>query len=303
MNVWRIQLKPVPAPGFTYEDVLQFCMKEHIIGVGWANITCAIDNAGALRSEIYNTDFGYSKTSAFKGINAMRQMRPGDLIWTRLGQDASEYYLCRVGGKLWKDREITQRHIEHDICQYVSATWIPIGKEDRVPGKVINSFISRSCAQRVNDITEISKTIWNKHCSNPTLHYTDLGVMNFWDAINSEDLECMVLLYLQHLGNYIYSSTLKQGTAKYETIMVSKDGKTRLYPQVKRVTSLPAGEYTGAMGPNEKAVLFTTSEMYGEKQFDNVICITKAELEAFMREQYILLPDSVKYWIEMTDFK
>lgn len=302
MNVWRIHLKPDPMSGISFENVLKFCIDEQIIGVGWALITCTTDDRDTLHAAVYNSTCE-NKSSAFKGINAMRQIQPGDLIWTRLGQDASEYYLCQVGDQIWKNRVITQKHINHDICQFVSAKWVYIGKENRVPGKVINSFIPRASVQRVRAVEELSKFIWNKHCADASTHYTDLREMSFWDAIGSEDLECMVLLYLQYLGNYIYSTTLKKGTAKIEAVMVSKDGKTRLYPQVKRSQSLRPADYTDWLNPNERAVLFTTSEDYGSEQFPNVDCLTKAELEAFMRDQIVLLPDNVKYWLELTNFK
>ena len=301
-TIWRIQLKPSPREGITYENVLSFCREENIIGVGWEQIICKDDDYTLLKKEIEESPYE-KKISTFRSINAMRMMRPGDLIWTRLGQDASEYYLCRVGNKIWKDRVITERHYDHNIIQFVSAKWIKIGKEDHVPGKVINSFIPAATVQRISDVTEVSKYIWNHYCDNIALHYNDVKERNLWDVIGSEDLECLVLLYLQCNGYYIISSTLKKGTGKYEVAMISHDGTHRCYPQVKRVTPLPAENYAQRARKDEKIVLFTTSERYGEKKYPNVECLTKKQLEHFMRTHYSILPDNVKYWVELSEFK
>ena len=32
MDIWRVQLKPAPAEGITYQDVLNFCKDKGIIG-------------------------------------------------------------------------------------------------------------------------------------------------------------------------------------------------------------------------------------------------------------------------------
>ena len=67
-------------------------------------------------------------------------MKKGDLVWTRVGKQADEYYLCRVGDRLWKDRVVTDECRKYDIGNFVSAKWIRIGMSENVPGKVVNSF-------------------------------------------------------------------------------------------------------------------------------------------------------------------
>ena len=300
MTIWRVQLKPDSASGITYSDLLDFCKREQIIGVGWCLITEHADDYQMLREAVYSIEeYRGGETSALKAANAIREMKPGDLVWTRLGGDASEYYLCRVGESLWKDRVVTDEHIRHDIGNFVSAKWVKIGKEERVPGKVVNSFCARSAVQRVSDVEILSRVIWNRYSENPDDHY-DLPLLEdkeFWNMIGSEELECLVFLYLQSRGYYIYSSSLKLSTAKFEAVLTARDGSHLAYPQVKRNSALKVEDYVACLDNNDdKIFLFTTSEDYGGQQHARVVCITKNDLEEFMDRHEKLLPPTIRFW-------
>lgn len=301
MEVFRIQLKTSPKEGISYEDVLEFCKEKGIIGVGWSKLKTREDDDSVIRNELYDNYDEKSAKSGYKSIKAIRKLKEGDLIWTRLGGDGSEYYLCRVGKKLWKDSIASQDHIDHDICQFVTVSWLYIGKEDKVPGKVINSFIPASPAQRITGMSEVSKYIWDLNCPDESLKYNDYGDLDFWSCIDSEDLECLILLYLQYKGYYIISSTLKKSTAKIEAAMISHDGKRKCYQQVKRITPLKVEEYASYVNEDEEMYLFTTSEDYGNSHCDRIHCITKKEVEQFIKEHPELIPAGVKYWIDLTN--
>ncbi len=301
MNIWRVQLKPSPATGLNNRDVLQFCKEQGIIGVGWAEVQCSTDTYEDLKNAVHQA--GYS-TGALKAINAIRQMNPGDLVWTRLGGDASEYYLCKVGDKLWKDREVTEDHIKHDITNYVSASWVNVGKEDAVPGKVVASFRAQGTAQRINNAEEISKYIWDTNCQNQSERY---GVGkpsgdSFWNMIGSEDLECLILLYLQSKGYYIYSSTLKRDTAKYEAVLIYSDGSHRAFPQVKLNSFLDPSKYVEGLQQSDRVYLFSSSESYGAPH-PQVVCLSKAEIENFIQSNGKILPPTITRWLTMTEYE
>lgn len=300
MTVWRVQLKSDRESGISYRDLLDFCKTEQIIGVGWCAITERSDDYTALRDAIYSIEeYRGGETAALRATNAIRSMRPGDLVWTRLGGDASEYYLCQVGTRLWKDRIVTDRHLRYDIGNFVSARWITIGKEECVPGKVVNSFYSGSSVQRVSQVELISQAIWNLYSGTPEDRYElpPLGKSEFWNMISSEELECLVLLYLQSRGYYIYSSTLKLSTAKFEAVLTASDGTHLAYPQVKRNVPLLAEDYIDALdNSNDRIFLFTTSEEYGSIQHPQIMCITKKELEEFMNRHEALLPRTILSW-------
>lgn len=299
MNVWRLQLKPSPEMGINHQDVLDFCEKNGIIGVGWNQITCRTDSYDDLREAIQTSCYD-NKRGALRAINAMRQMQPGDLIWTRQGGFGSDYYLCRVGKTLWKDRVITPEHIRYDISNYVSAEWARIGTEDVVPGKVVASFRARGSAQRIYEVEDISKYIWNQHCKNESEKYQEntLDQSQFWNLIGSEDLECLVLLYLQRKGYLLYSSTVKRDTKEFEAVMVASDGSHRAFPQVKQNTKLDPKDYTGKLEPNDLTYLFSSSEEYGMPH-PQAVCISRQEIEDFIKADYNILPQTIKNWLAM----
>lgn len=303
MATWRVQLKPDSAKGISYKDLLEFCKSNQIIGVGWYLVEGHTDDYATLRNEVYAIEaYKGGESSALRAVNAIREMKPGDLVWTRVGGDASEYYLCRVGDLLWKDRVVTDEHRRHDIGNFVSAKWVKIGKEERVPGKVVNSFCASRSAQHVSEVDEISKMIWNTF-SEPQDEKYELPALDmsaFWNMIGSEELECLVFLYLQSKGYYIYSSTLKLSTAKFEAVLTYRDGSHLAYPQVKRNVALHVEDYISSLANAEdKVFLFTTSEDYGQKTHSQILCISREELESFMKNNSKILPNTITYWLEI----
>lgn len=301
MNVYRVHLKP--GADATYAEVLDFCISQHIIGVGWAEVVGNEDSWDALKQEcqrLTQKDGPYpGDKGVFKCVNAIRRIQPGDLIWTREGGSVAKYYLCRATNLQWKDREITAEHYKYDITNYVGCEWVEVGTEDHVPGHVVNSFRARLSAQRVYDVETASAIIWNHQCTEESLKYEvePISEEDFWNMIGTEELECLVLLYLQTKGYYIYSSTVKKDTKTYEAIMVSDDGKHKCYPQVKQNEPLTPSEYAKGLGPDDKVVLFSSNETYRDEH-PQVECLTRRELWDFVNANYCILPDSVKYWVD-----
>ena len=121
--------------------------------------------------------------------------------------------------------------------------------------------------------------------------------------IDSEELESLALLYLQSKIYLIYSSTLKKSSAKFEVIMISNDGSHRCFSQIKRETPLLPLEYATALNNlTDKIFLFSTSENYGNKTHPQVTCLTKKELELFIKERRNILPGTILYWLNQLEF-
>lgn len=303
MATWRVQLKPDREEGISYRDLLEFCKSNEIIGVGWYLVEGTVDDYEELKKEVYSIEaYKGGESRALMATNAIREMKPGDLVWTRVGGDASEYYLCRVGESLWKDRVVTDEHRRHDIGNFVSAKWVKIGKEENVPGKVVNSFCASRAVQHVYEVDEISKVIWNKYSDEQADKYEVNRLDNnmFWNMIGSEELECLVFLYLQNKGYYIYSSTLKLSTAKFEAVLTHQDGTHLAYPQVKRNVALHVEEYMSSLSNGEDQIyLFTTSEDYGVFDHPQINCISKNELEEFMLTNMKILPPTILNWLDL----
>lgn len=297
MKVWRIHIKNDVAPGYSREDLLAFCLKEKLIGVGWGEIKTRVNDESIIRKQ---AQFYSEPTPAIKALNAMRKMQVNDLIWTRLG---NRYFLCRVIG-LWTDSKPTPKHYELDIPNYVNVEWLEIGMEKDVPGKVVSSFRPAATAQAVNGVTDISQYIWNKY-SGKDSYPVEKEKLDFWSVLSAEAIEELVLLYLQvEKEYYIHSSTVKNSFPTYECELVNKSG-IRAYPQVKSGgESLKADDYMEAINYNPKAevYLFSTSESYTKNNCNQVHFLYKRDIDTFIKKNKELMFNLTNNWLELCGF-
>lgn len=298
MKVWRIHIKNEVAVGYTRQDLLDFCQKENLIGVGWGEIKTRINSDSAIRQQ---AQYYSNVTPAIKALNAMRKMEIDDLIWTRL--DSSHYCLCRVTG-LWVDSKPTDKHYKLDVPNYVNVEWLKIGMEQDVPGKVVSSFRPAAPAQAISGVEDISMYIWNKKSN--TNHYSvSKKDTNFWSVLSAEAIEEIVLLYLQiEKGYHIFSSTVKYTFPKYECQMVNDKGY-HAYQQVKSGSvPLNANDYMDTIkdDPSSEVFLFSTSESYTKNNNKNIHFIYKEEMENFIKKYRKALPTLTCHWIEFCGF-
>lgn len=297
MKVWRIHIKNDVEDGYTRKDLLEFCLQNKLIGVGWNDIKTRADSVSEIKKEAQS----YSNaTAGFKAVNAVRQMNLNDLIWTRL---EGIYYLCRVTG-LWKDSRPDKTHYSLDISNYVNVEWLKIGTEDLVPGKVVSSFRPAASAQCINGVEEITAYLWNKYSKTDKYERTS-EKMDIWNVLSAESIEELVLLYLQVKEKYyIYSTTMKFTTKEYECVMVNENG-TRAFPQVKSgAVSLSADDYMDAvkLDPTARIFLFSASEDYKRNNCDNIHYLKKKDLETFIAEYRTILPSLTESWIDLCNF-
>ena len=297
-QIWRLNLKPEPDDIFGLRDVFDFCQKNEIAGVGWREINVRTDDYWELKSYA-ETVYPDGTTGALKALNAMRKMDINDLIYTRFD---GTYFLCRVKGR-WIDSKPTDEHYQHDVCNYVDVEWTTIGTEDNVPGKVVNSFGPSATVQQVGDVEEISKLLWNNFSkSNFKYPVVPIELKDFWQSISSEDLECLIILYLQSKGYYVYSTTLKPITAKIECVMIKNDGSHKCYPQIKRETTLCGKDYETLLhNPYDKVFLFTTSQNYIKCDNPQVEYIGLSEMENFIKTNKNLLSATILNWVKICD--
>lgn len=297
MRVWRIHIKNDIVAGYTRHDLLKFCKREGLIGVGWGEIKTRVNTDEAIRQEagVYS-----DATSAIKALNAMRRMSLNDLIWTRLD---NEYFLCRVTG-LWEDSKPGDEHYKLDVPNYVNVEWLEIGMEQNVPGKVVSSFRPAASAQSVSGVEDISMYMWNKY-ANSNVYQVRKNAISIWSVLSAEAIEEIVLLYLQvKKGYYIYSSTVKYAFPIYECQLVDKRG-IKAYPQVKSgFVSLKADDYMEAIRQDSTAevYLFSTSESYIKNTCNRIYFLYKRELEKFMKEYRDILPILTYNWIDLCGF-
>ena len=304
MKVWRLHLRTSFLDyGHSQEELFEFCFKEGIIGVGWAQITNQIEAGENIESSIRNQAYeGYKDkpTPGIKAINAMNSMQVGDLIWTRCNGD---YYLCKVNGR-WIEQPYLEKYIDYDITNYVPVTWLKIGMEDRVPGKVVSSFRPASAVQKIGEVEDISAVIWNNYreCNDYSVNKSGLDI---WTVLHDKSIEELVILYLQvEKGYFVYSSTLKPVTRTYECRMVNLDGEYA-FPQVKSGSvSLNANDYMQALtnNKNAKVYLFAASENYTKNEDKRFVYLTRRELEDFIKNHKQIVHPLVRDWMKMCGF-
>lgn len=294
--VYRIHIKTD-----AIKDPFKFCKEKKILGIGWG-----LDKESLEKFKNENNFQNYKKLVldcyANRGLktalNCYSEIEKNDLIWTRDRKD-NIFYLCRVIGN-W-EYEHKNENIENDIFSYFPVEYVKVGTVEEVPGKVINSFKARNTLQRItdNDIFEISKKIYNKKSGKK--NYELKEIKDFFNFLLVEDLEEIVSLYLQLEKNYlIYTSTNKIDTAKYEFVMISRDGKEKCYTQVKTGNDkLVPENYINLTENSNKVYLFALNGYEGE-DINNVICLKKDEILKFLLNNKKILPNRIKYWMDET---
>ena len=305
MQVWRIHLNNDVTPPKTREDLIHFCFERQIIGVGWDEINVRGDE-NSIREQAKQL-YGSEKPqylAGFKAVNAMRRMKVGDLIWTYL-KERKTYFLCRVKNT-WANRVYFPEQRGLDIGNYVSADWIPVGKQPTIPGAVLRAFTYNSSAQRISGVETISKAYWNHYAGYALYENGNLKESDLWNILLPESVEEVVLLYLQftkHLG--ILSGTLKQNTPVYECVMTDADGN-RHYPQVKSGNiPLNTADYLSTVEnePTAHVYLFAASQDYGTAVHERIHRISKENVETFMREYWKSLSVQVRISLDFCHFR
>ena len=294
--IYRIHLKP---QNDKKENPFKFCKQKSIVGIGWPldkeNLEkfkkeSNFENYKKLVLEQYNKDTGLKKA-----INCYSEIEKDDLIWARDRDNI--FYICRGTGK-WEYSYENDNKV-NDIFSYFSVEYVKVGTVEEVPGKVVNSFRANATLQRIHgkSIFEMTKKIYNKKSNNKL--YEIKKIEDFLNFLLPEDVEEIVSLYLQLEKNYlIYTSTNKINTAKYEFVMISRDGKEKCCIQVKTGnTTLDPENYIHLTENNVKVYLFTL-EGYKRENINNVICLKKEEILDFIKNNKEILPSRIKYWME-----
>lgn len=299
-TVWRIHLKTegrafcssVSKETPDYYKLFMFCREKGIIGVGWSKYSTRLEKEEDLRSHTPDT-------KSFKALNAMRQMKAGDLIWTRSIKQV--YYLCRVV-KPWLDTVPDNEKHEYDIANFCEVEWLEIGTEDTVPGKVAAAFRPSAAIQRIHDVNLITRNLWNKYSGAALYPILATKAESVWDFLHSSQVEELVLLYLQvNKGLRVYTSTVKHDEARFECIMVDSEGNL-VYPQVKSGnTPLKSEEYRDIVERDSSAMvyLFASNQQYGVFQHERINCITEGELQEFIQHHMKLLPTITREWLRL----
>jgi hypothetical protein len=293
MNVFRIHIRPKggladPQKSFNY------CLKHGVLGVGWA-----VGEARSLAWEDYLAKVaptygpkGPSGVSFFKN-----KVQRFDLFWTR--DPDGNYYLGKATSA-WRYLG-TPESIEADIVNICKCELRRVLNLDEVPGKIVACFRPRRTTQRIADNSAViySQLLWNK-LSGKEEYKVDQGqLINLYSFLSSEDCEDALAVYLQTKGWLIIPNSRKADTMSYEYLLIhSKTFETAIV-QVK-TGNVPLNSESWR-SKKEKVFLFQSSGIYTGAGAANVVCVSPAELEIFMRKNKKLMTRSIRLWLEYAE--
>ena len=293
VSLWRMNIMPNTQVGL---NAFEFCLRKGIIGFGWQlkskpeNILDCKENG---RKE-YPGETGF-----VRAINAFKEMKVNDLVWIR---HIGLYYLCKVLSQ-WEYCDDTE-NISHDIVNIVHVEIYKVGTVESVPAKVVNSFRRGSTVQQIsewNSISlKISKSIFNEILNQEIFYVDKIETEHLLDAFLPEDVEDIVILYLQFELDYLlYSSSNKIDTQTYECVMVNRKDGHLCYPQVKTGNiSLNGNNYSHLVTGSNRVYLFATCGIYDNLINDKVIELKREIIMKFIIGNPKLMPKRVRIWME-----
>lgn len=288
-RVWRINLKP---GGIRTQS---FCLERGVLGVGWPVEAGDLPLSWTSYYELGKTKYGDRGWN--RALNALKnRIQVNDLCWTR--DSKGIYYIGRILSD-WR-YENGKEFEEAEIFNVRSCNWKKIGSVEKVPGKVVRSFIPSATLQEIADSSVVifSQFKYNEVSDSFKYEITPLGFYDIFSLLSPEDCEDLVACYLQHrLGYMVVPSSCKDDTLAYEYVLQKRTDGSVAVAQVKSgYVSLATDVYGDFPG---EVFLFTTDGEYTGTPTGNVHCMSKADLTRFMEEFRSIMPGKIQLWLEV----
>lgn len=290
--LWRLHLKPSPTPPNTHSKVVEFCFNNNIAGIGWAvekNPISVAEYEKLARSK-YN-----SRPSS---VNFASKPVIGEFIWAR--DRIGQYYLGKIESDWYYSDNLY--HLALDIPNQRKCSWLLIGNEQNVPGKIVASFRSRRTFQSIATSTDDSSmenfSAWrfnnnSKSSKIDTFNHIP-NAHTFFQMVSSFDCEDLVGLYLQRQYGYcLIPSSCKLDTAAYEYLLKDPDTGHSIGVQVKQGKNSLDNSLSKSA---DKVFLFTTQGSIKSVD-ENVTVIQPEDIFAFVIKNENLIPDNIKKWL------
>ena len=274
---------------------VDLCRARSVLGMGWS-----VDAAPG--ENISWTDYAKRSKAKYGYLDGnvrrwKEDVKIGDLVWTRTTN--AEYLLARITGK-WRYESADEfKAVGMDNIRAVK--FVPVGNESNVPGRVVNSFIRGHTLERVNNVDNLSRYLWNQH-SSPKYGYIDADT-DLFDILSSQDAEDVVYIMFQLRGYLCAPTRRRLDTMSYEYLMWSRDGKCKLAVQVKTGDVLVSADNF----PTDvtKIVLFSTTGNYAPTQDPRVTCLDRDKVISFIGSHLDALPpaiaDGYRLWQTLRD--
>lgn len=278
MNIFRIHIRPRGGAANNQLSV-EHCLNNNIVGMGW-NVEHGIktwdDYSNAIiKLERYNSKIPNSVKFLYHNV------KENDAIWMR--DTNGMYYLGRVISPWEYCSE--PNYLEADIVNFVRVDkWRKI-ELDEVPGALVASFrpsrvIQRAKAESINVLTR-------KHLGEDI----KLTKEQFFEALDSDDIEDIVFIMLQKEGYIIIPSSRKADTMSYEFFALDNNGE-KIGAQVKtgwsEIDTLKYHDFKKVYLYQEKNRIVNTDKV------NNIHKISKSELWQIIEEYLDHLPGRIK---------
>ncbi|OQC00349.1 MAG: hypothetical protein BWX78_01221 [Firmicutes bacterium ADurb.Bin099] len=308
--VTRINLK---TDAKSRKDLIDFCLgdvNEQYIAIGWSYIYS--DNANKVDNyKKYYKKVRKSVKRLNHALNVFYDTKSDDLFWTR-DLDGC-YWICRAKDGPKTITEINmpiQKGKELDVGAVVPVEAYRYGLA--VPGAIKSSFNTPrgGIAKRIYNylIIEFSKFAFNKMSNSNMYSLRNIEELsqeskeNFISNLPDFDLEELVISYIQiEHDYYLLSNSIanKSTTVKIEGELYSRN----LSKPGKAVVQVKGPGYKNVLSAilfkqfiEDGYVVFLYANKCDACGLDNVVIITKEELESFYFKNKSILPDSITQW-------
>jgi hypothetical protein len=290
-GIYRLHLRSQRGDVDPLEQIA-YCQRHELIGLGWG-----VEGDSPKTFDDYARFAGRRHgKEALISPRRLSGLKNGDLVWLRDLQGV--YWLAEVAGP-WR---YSTRGRAVDVYNYRKARWIKIGTEERVPGKVVNSFIRGATLQRVADppARRLTRVLFARATGLPEPAGAPTLEQVLHSLLGAYDLEDLLAVYLQAEHGYMaLPASRRTDTPGYEYVLCHRDDGHRAVVQVKSgdarvdLSRLPVDSV-------DRAFAYAAGGGYDGPRARNLEIVEDGPLLRFMRERQRLLPPRVAEWVNYT---
>jgi hypothetical protein len=255
-----------------------------VLGVGWqVEVSAGGSSYQALAIEEYGGAVALSRV-----LYLHDHVRAGDLIWTR--DTRGKYDLARVESP-W-EYYYTPEGRNADVVNVVRCRLLEVPRADDVSGKIVACFRATRTIESITDSTAVFYSqVLGTELAERTEYAVPLGhEHNIFFYLDSETTEDVVFIYLQPAGWIVIPHSRKTDTMGYEFVVIHSETRDR-------GVGLDLGGWTGL---TKRGVLFQANGVYSGEPSPNVVALSPAAMEDFMRANGDMMPASVRRWLQHT---
>ncbi len=294
-KLWRLHLRPKDKDP---KDVVRYCLKERILGLGWRGPDKAKGKRGEEYMEMHR---GYYMQDYPKGVASVRdfmRVKKKDLIWARDAEGG--YLLGRVKSMPYPrwDRDAKKHDMHHVVSAHIvgGRSGSEAILDHEVPGLIKARFSRGPTFWRIKDCHARNYSCWLFAKKTGADDVPPRPEGRFIDLLDSYDLEDLVVLYLQQDLNWrVVLSSHAPNTPRYEVTLVRHQSRSAGVQVKHKGQDIDASLYKKDTQVGQ-VFLFAASGNYGSNIPKNVTIIHQDELVEFARQNLSLLPEPIKYW-------